>query len=109
MLDFLRSILKWIILGIIILLLLIFIVKMANKNDNKKNINNNYDSGIHTIKSNTNELTEEIIKTEETPKEETETTIVVDAPDTASHPGIYMSLGMILLGTGITYIYKHSK
>ena len=109
--ELIRKLLRWIIFIVIVVLLILLIVKLANKNKTATKTKKIMDSGVETIKKGTKKIkkeTEDENMQEITNTDSVTSTLVVDAPDTGSSAhGIL--LGIIVVGSGIYYIYRNKK
>ena len=99
--DFLRSILKWIILGILFIIIIVLIVKFANRTDNKKNTTNEPPVNI------TDRAQEELIEEPIAENAQTNESQTVDSPDTASNSFPHVLIGLSFLTIAGRYIYKN--
>ena len=117
MVEFIKGILRWIILAIIIILIIVLLYNISNASSKKSRTNNNYESGTRVIKKTkdknketetTKESTTESETTTETTSTDKELAVLeethdeVSTPDTASNSGITVFLGVFTLA-GTTY------
>ena len=98
--DFLRSIIKWILLVLLVVFVVWLVIHFATKNESK-------------AKKKVKELVEKVEPiTIEDPippvREETQVS-VVEVGDTGTTEGITTWIGVILLASGATYIFKTGK
>lgn len=112
--DFIRGIIRWIIIAIIIILVIALIGHFANKQ--KTNPVEDLNSGLRTIENNVESefddgleaIDNTIDNTINTVREEdrVELQTIENAPDTASSNLTETIFGLIILSTGTYYIYK---
>ena len=117
MVEFIKSILRWIILAIIIILIIVLIYNIANTSSKKASKNSNLSSGVRTVepsnkknKTNNNNSSSsssssdrDLAVLEENANQE------VTTPDTASFSGISVFLGVAILGGTAYYLLKKTK
>ena len=119
MVEFLKGIIKWIILAIIIILIIVLLYNISNRAGKKAKVNNNYESGIKVVEKNKNK---EKTKEDETSKEKETTTSTdkelaileethdeVSTPDTASNSGLTVFLGVFTLAGTTYYLLRKSN
>ena len=106
--DLIRSILKWMIIGIIIILVIMVFAKLTHKE--KKTIDD-LDSGVQTIKNTTKETIEDGLEPlTNTPEETTDNnSLVVDTPNTGINETKTTIIGIIIIGSTFYYIRKKSN
>ena len=105
--EFLKGLIKWIVLAIVIIILILLIVKFSNKAEQKventepsiKVVEKDKDDQTLLDSSNDTTLDESLVA----PRED----LVVDSPDTASSGIMEMLLGITIISFGGYYIYKH--
>ena len=110
MVEFLKGIIKWIILAIIIILIIVLLYNISNRASKKAKVNNNYESGIKVVEKNKNK--EKIKEQETTTSTDKELAILeethdeVSTPDTANNSGITVFLGVFTLAGTTYYILR---
>ena len=108
--EFIRGIIRWIIIAIIIILIIVLIGHFANKQNTKsvEDLNN----GLRTIKNNVERDLDDgldaIDNAIDTAREEdrVELQTIDNAPDTASSNLTETIFGLLILSTGAYYIYR---
>ena len=119
MVEFIKSILRWIILAIIIILIIVLIYNIANASSKKASKNSNLSSGVRTVEpsnkknktnnnnssssSNSNSSDRDLAVLEDNTNQE------VTTPDTASFSGISVFLGVAILGGTTYYLLKKTE
>ena len=111
--EFIRGVIKWIIIAIIIILIIILIGRLASKHEAKQlqNTNNglrtitnqaenDFDNGLETIDNALDNTREE---------DRVDLQTLEDTPDTASSSLLETIFGLIILGSGTYYIYKSKE
>lgn len=110
--EIIRRLIRWIIFIIIVVLLILLIIKLVKKNDTSKKTKEVINSGVKTIKKNTDKLTPTKKTEEKTSVNEeivpTTSTLEVTAPDTGSDSYLYI-LGIAIVGSGICFIYRNRE
>lgn len=110
--EFIRKLIRWIIFIILVVLLILLIIKLVNSNGSAKKTKKAVDTSVETIKKNTitKEKDKENNKTtsEEIENEEINMTLEVETPNTSSNGYLYI-LGILVLNSGIYYIYKNRE
>ena len=119
MFSFLKSIIRWIIFFVILLFLIFFLAKLLRKQDTVKK---NLDSGVKVIKKASEDTVDKVENALEKNSETQTTTIdrnsserttqsttLVQAPDTATNPIIPTLFGILILSAGGIYIYKYNQ
>lgn len=99
--DFLRGILKWIVLAIIFIILIVLIVRFANRTETKKEPK---EPVVNIVENNNKEeeTLENVDSYQNIPED-----LVVDSPDTASTALPEVLLGLTIISFGGYYIYKN--
>lgn len=97
--DFLRSILKWIILGILFIVIIVLIVKLSSRTEEKTT---QVEPPTTIVDQTQKEPVEETM--DDNPQNEN---LTVDSPDTASTAFPHIVLGLVILTIGGRYIYKN--
>lgn len=101
--DFLKGILKWIIIAVILVILVVLIMNLVNKSDTStKKPTNEYEPGIDIVDSNQDNIEDEN-------RESYSEDLIVDSPDTASDGSMQVLLGFMIMTAGVTYIYRRQK
>ncbi len=118
MVEFIKGILRWIILAIIIILIIVLIYNIANASSKKSTKNTSLSSGVTTVeptnkknKTNNNSSSSssssssdrDLAVLEENKNQE------VTTPDTASFSGISVFLGVAILGGTTYYLLKKTE
>lgn len=115
MVEFIKGILRWIILAIIIILIIVLLYNISNASSKKSKTNNSLSSGVKVVdktedkeknnenKNTTKESTDkELAILEKTPEE-------VSTPDTASNSGITVFIGVFTLAGTTYYLLRKSN
>jgi len=107
--EFLKLLLKWIVLAIIFVLIIVLLVKLANRNE--KTSKNSKEPKVNIVQkeNNNNDIKEETIDEDdslEPIEEDMDDAYTVDSPDTASNGIAETLLGIVILSYGASYIYK---
>ena len=102
--DFLRGIIKWIILALLFIVFIVLVIKFGNRT--KTNNNQPKQPPVNVVEKEK----EPINETPELPEENMEPeNLTVDSPDTASTGLPHMIIGFIIIGCAGRYIYKHRE
>ena len=120
MVEFIKSILRWIILAIIIILIIVLIYNIANASSKKVSKNSSLSSGVRTVepsnkknKTNNNSSSSSSSSTDSSDKDlavlEDNTNQEVTTPDTASFSGLSVFLGVAILGGTTYYLLKKTE
>lgn len=119
MVEFIKSILRWIILAIIIILIIVLIYNIANASSKKVNKNSSLSSGVRTVepsnkKNKTNNNSSSSSSSSSSSDRdlavlEDNTNQEVTTPDTASFSGISVFLGVAILGGTTYYLLKKTE
>lgn len=115
--DFSRSIIKWVVIGLIIFLVVILITNIVSSSSNNKTPNNNlsdntYESGknssddIEDINPDDIDGNDDIDGDSFTDDNAEDDTYYVNAPDTASSSLLLNIIGLSITTTGIIYIFN---
>lgn len=105
--EFLKLLLKWIVIAIIFVLIIVLLVKLAYRNENKaKNTKEPKVNIVQKEKTTTEEDTTTYDDDGLEPIEDTTDVYTVDSPDTASSGIAETLLGIVILSCGASYIYK---
>ena len=106
--EFLKLLLKWIVIAIIFVLIIVLLVKLAHRNENSST--KAKEPKVNIVQKENNKVKEEQLDEEDSlePIEDdyTETSYTVDSPDTASNGLVETLLGVVILSFGASYIYK---
>ena len=105
--NFLKGILKWIILAIIVIIIAVLIINLLNRpeSNNKSTTNNNeYEPSVNFVDSNKDDDFEENLE-----DDFTEDNLIVDSPDTGNSGFLQALIGLSILTYGASYIYKNQK
>lgn len=119
MVEFLKGLVKWIIVIAIIVLLLFFFYRYSKKEAEKRKINSDLEIN-ESVNSKTKKQTKQEIETNKetnsetttettTSIEETKTNEVVETPDTASNTGITLFVGLFIIGCASCYVIRKSN
>lgn len=116
MVEFLKSIIRWIILAIIIILIIVLLYNISNASSKKTKTNNNLSSGVKIVDK-TKDKEKENEKESETSSTSTdkelsileETHDEVSTPNTANNSGITVFLGVFTLAGTTYYILRKSN
>ena len=121
MVEFIKSILRWIILAIIIILIIVLIYNIANASSKKVNKNSSLSSGVRTVepsnkKNKTNNNNSSSSSSSNSASSDRELAVLEDntnqevtTPDTASFSGISVFLGVAILGGTTYYLLKKTE
>ncbi len=101
--DFLRSIMKWILLVLAVVFVVWLVIHLANKNEAKKEKPKEV-----TIKEERSTTIEDPIPNS-TEKTEEPQLLVIDAVDTGTTRGMTVWIGALILSSGAIYIVKTKK
>ncbi len=99
--DFLRSIIKWILLVLVVVFVVWLVIHLATKNEAKKV---NPKEKVE-IKEQEPVTIEDPIQ----PTREEDRVLVIDAVDTATTPGVTAWIGVLIVSAGSVYILKTKK
>lgn len=111
MVEFIKGILRWIILAIIIILIIVLLYNISNASSKKNKTNNSLSSGVKVVdktedkekEKNTEDSTDKELAVLETTPEE------VSTPDTASNSGITVFIGVFTLAGTTYYLLKKTN
>ena len=99
--DFIRSLIRWILVVLLAVLVIILVIKLVRRTDAeaKKKKANETTPVVHTIRDENDTTTTK-------QNQNTESTLIVNAQDTASTRGYSVLIGTIILGSTTFFIYK---
>ena len=120
--EFLKNLLKWILLILFIIIIIVLTIKFANRKDNTKTKSKEPTVNIVEKKKKKNVETVESVEAEKKDEEDkdealieinkqesTQETLIVDSPDTASSGAKEIVFGIMFLGFAISYIYTYKN